>query len=84
MAELERLSFLKDTKDEGMCYICRLQPRPGALSLDKCVKYGVPSGPLLGKLKMGQDITLPSGVVIRSKDVCEPDDPGPIFLGMQY
>ncbi|KAB0794016.1 hypothetical protein PPYR_13636 [Photinus pyralis] len=77
-----RLLSLRDSKEQGnvMCYVCKLQPRPGALSLDKCVKVGVPSGPLLGKLKNGEDIVLASGVTVRSKDVCEPDDPGPVFL----
>lgn len=65
-----------------MAYICRLQPRPGALSLEKCVEHGVPPGPLLGKLKIGEDITLESGVVVQSVDVREPDDPGPIFIGI--
>lgn len=77
-----RLLSLQDSKQQGnvLCYVCKLQPRPGALSLDKCVKVGVPSGPLLGKLKNGEDIVLSSGVMVRSQDVCEPDDPGPVFL----
>lgn len=52
-------------------YICQLKPRPGALNLVKCVEQGVPPGPLLGKLKNGQDITLPDGTVVRSVDVTE-------------
>ncbi|CAH1971818.1 unnamed protein product [Acanthoscelides obtectus] len=74
--------ILQETKEKGvsMCYICRLQPRPGALNLDRCVKMGVPPGPLLGKLKSGEDVTLKDGTVVCSKDVCEPDDPGPIFI----
>lgn len=78
-----KLEMLKDIKDKCnvMCYICKLQPRPGALNLEKCVKYGMPSGPLLGKLKMGEDVILPTGVLVKSADVCEPDDPGPVFIG---
>lgn len=68
-------------KGISMAYICKLQPRPGALLLEKCVDYGVPPGPLLGKLKGGEDVTLPSGVIVRASDVCEPDDPGPVFIG---
>lgn len=64
-----------------MAYICKLQPRPGALILEKCVDFGVPPGPLLGKLKSGEDVTLASGVVVKASDVCEPDDPGPVFIG---
>lgn len=64
-----------------MCFICRLNPRPGALSVEKCVEAGVPPGPLLGQLKAGKTITLDSGVVVKSEDVCLPDDPGPIIIG---
>lgn len=76
-------SILKGFKDKqpSICYICRLQARPGSLNLDKCVQKGVPPGPLLGILKTGQDITLNDGTVVKSSEVCEPDDPGPVFLG---
>lgn len=63
-----------------MCYVCRLHARPGALSLEKCVERGVPPGPLLGQLKSGKDITLNDGTVVKSEDVCMPDDPGPVML----
>ena len=61
-------------------YICRLQPKKGFLSFEKCVEFGVPVGPLLGRLKAGEDVTLKDGRIIRSEDVCSPDDPGPVFL----
>lgn len=64
-----------------MAFICECKPRPGALSLEKCLKFGVPKGPLLGKLKNGEVLTLENGVTVRPEDVREPDDPGPIFLG---
>lgn len=64
-----------------MAYVCKLHPRPGALNLERCVKMGVPPGPLLGKLKAGGNVTLSNGNVVSSKDVCEPDDPGPVFIG---
>lgn len=64
----------------SMAFVCRLQPRPGTLNLDKCVKFGVPPGPLLGLLKSGEEVTLSSGVVVKPSDVCEPDDPGPVFI----
>lgn len=67
-----------------MAFICKLQPRPGALLLEKCVDCGVPPGPLLGKLKSGEDVTLEDGTVVRSVDVCEPNDPGPVFIGKFY
>lgn len=67
-----------------MAYICECKPRPGALSLEKCMRLGVPKGPLLGKLKNGESLTLESGVTVRPEDVREPDDPGPIFLGTTF
>ncbi|KAF5288455.1 hypothetical protein FQR65_LT02107 [Abscondita terminalis] len=78
--EVTRSSYLKHHKGTVLCYVCKLHPRPGTLNLDKCVKFGVPTGPLLGKLKLGENVVLPSGVTIHSADVCEPDDPGPVFL----
>lgn len=73
---------LTKIKTEGvsMAYICRLTPRPGTLSLEKCVDFGVPPGPLLGRLKGGEDIVLPNGKTVRSKEVCEAEDPGPVFI----
>ncbi|XP_066140566.1 ribonuclease Z, mitochondrial [Euwallacea fornicatus] len=75
-------NLLKEYKKESisMCYICHLQPHPGALNLDKCVQKGVPPGPLLGKLKSGEDVTLADGRVVKSSEVCYPDDPGPVFI----
>lgn len=63
-----------------MSYICKLHPRAGTLSLEKCIEKGVKPGPLLGQLKTGADITLPDGTVVLSKDVCSPATPGPIFI----
>ncbi|XP_075230593.1 ribonuclease Z [Lycorma delicatula] len=64
----------------AMSYICKLHPRPGALNLEACVERGVPPGPLLGRLKSGEDIELEDGRVIKSSDVTLPDDPGPVFI----
>lgn len=66
-----------------MSYICECKPRPGALSLEKCLNLGVPKGPLLGRLKNGETLTLDNGVTVKPEDVREPDDPGPIFLGFE-
>lgn len=65
-----------------MAFICECKPRPGALSLEKCLQLGVPKGPLLGKLKNGETLTLENGTVVYPADVRDPDDPGPIFLGL--
>lgn len=63
-----------------MAFICECKPRPGALNVQKCVKLGVPKGPMLGILKNGESITLGNGKIINPEDVRDPDDPGPIFL----
>lgn len=65
-----------------MSYICKLHPRAGMLCLEKCLEKGVKPGPLLGQLKAGDDITLPDGTVVLSKDVCLPATPGPAFISM--
>lgn len=57
-------------------------PQAGALKLEECVRAGVPPGPLLGDLKKGMDITLADGTLVKAADVTEPDDPGPVFIGM--
>lgn len=77
---------LKEIKEKGtsMVYVCKLQPRPGALNLSKCVEMGIPPGPMLGKIKNGEDVELANGTVVSAKDVCEPDDPGPLFIGIMF
>lgn len=65
----------------SMSYICKLHSRPGTLNLEACVERGVPPGPLLGRLKSGEDITLNDGSVVKSSDVTSPSDPGPVFIG---
>ncbi|XP_014248785.1 ribonuclease Z, mitochondrial [Cimex lectularius] len=70
----------KEDRQTTMCYAVKLQPKLGSLCLSKCVEAGVPAGPLLGKLKNGEDIILPNGTLVRSADVTEPVYPGPVFL----
>eukprot|EP00088_Acartia_fossae_P014124 TRINITY_DN1752_c0_g1_i12.p1 TRINITY_DN1752_c0_g1~~TRINITY_DN1752_c0_g1_i12.p1 ORF type:complete len:1018 (-),score=227.81 TRINITY_DN1752_c0_g1_i12:101-3154(-) len=50
-------------------YVCKFLPRAGRLDPEKCVKFGVPPGPLFGELKAGKDITLPNGTTVRARDV---------------
>ena len=65
----------------SMCYVCKIHPRTGRLNLNKCVDKGVQPGPMLGQLKSGKNVTLPDGTVIKSEDVVDPPDPGPLFIG---
>ncbi|KAK7066336.1 Zinc phosphodiesterase ELAC protein 2 [Halocaridina rubra] len=67
-------------KNLAIAYICRPPPKAGALLLEKCLKAGVPPGPLLGELKRGQDVVLPNGNTVLASDVTSPDDPGPVFI----
>ncbi|XP_053607367.1 zinc phosphodiesterase ELAC protein 2 isoform X4 [Plodia interpunctella] len=66
-----------------VAYICTLKKRLGTLDLAKCVELGVPPGPMLGQLKAGFDVVLPSGKLVLSKDVKTPDDPGPVFIVLE-
>ena len=51
--------------------------------MEKCVAMGVPPGPLLARLKNGENVTLSTGKVVRKADVCEPDVPGPVFMVLE-
>lgn len=78
--------FISDNNNDCsvMCFLCECKPKPGSLSLEKCLKLGVPKGPLLGKLKNGEIVTIEGGVTIRPEDVREPDEQGPKFLGIHH
>ena len=60
------------------CFGFRIEqkPLPGELLVEKARELGVPKGPLLGKLKNGQDITLEDGEIILSKEVTSPPKKG--------
>lgn len=44
--------------------------RPGRFDVDRAIKLGIPSGPLYGRLKRGEVITLPDGRMINGADLC--------------
>ncbi|BET01573.1 zinc phosphodiesterase [Nesidiocoris tenuis] len=67
-------------RESVMCYAVRLQPKPGSLCLEKCVEAGIKPGPMLGRLKSGEDVVLDDGRIVRSADVTQLPDPGPVFL----
>lgn len=60
------------------CFGYRIEQKPllGELLVEKALALGVPKGPLLGKLKQGQDIVLETGEIIYSTDVTAPAKDG--------
>ncbi len=60
------------------CYGYRIEqkPLPGELLIDRARELGVPKGPLLRKLKNGEDVTLVDGTVVNSCDVTAPPKKG--------
>lgn len=52
--------------------------RPGELLMNKLADYNVPNGPLLGKLKNGEQVVLEDGTILNGKDFLGPDRPGRI------
>ncbi|WP_223895126.1 ribonuclease Z [Lactobacillus helsingborgensis] len=50
--------------------------RPGELLMDKLAQYNIPNGPLLGKLKNGEKITLDNGTILDGKDFLGPNKAG--------
>lgn len=50
--------------------------RPGRFDVEKAKELGIPSGPIYGKLKRGEKVTLPDGKVINGADLCGPTQTG--------
>ena len=44
--------------------------RPGRFDVEKATQLGIPSGPVYGKLKRGETVTLPDGRQIQGSDLC--------------
>lgn len=60
------------------CFGYRIEQKAitGALDIEKALALGVPKGPLLGRLKAGEMITLENGDIVRSDDVLSEPKPG--------
>lgn len=69
-----------DRNIEVYNYHFKVNDRSGSLDLSRCIELKVPVGPLLRKLKSGEDITLPDGRLIRHSEVCAPNQPGSEIL----
>lgn len=52
------------------------QDKPGHFNVEKAAGLGIPSGPLYGKLKRGEQITLHDGRRVDGAELCGPPVPG--------
>ncbi|XP_014213770.1 ribonuclease Z, mitochondrial [Copidosoma floridanum] len=77
--------FLKKRSktDDLLMFFCKLEKKLGTLNVEKCLELGVPSGPLMGKLKAGKDVILIDGTVVKSVDVVGESDEGPSFIVLE-
>lgn len=61
----------KELQHVIQCFGFRIEqkPLPGKLFIEKAFEAGVPKGPLLKRLKEGEDVRLDDGTIVYSKDV---------------
>lgn len=50
--------------------------RSGRFMVEKAQELGIPPGPIYGRLKKGETVTLDDGRTIRGAELCEPEEPG--------
>ncbi|NEQ28950.1 MAG: ribonuclease Z, partial [Microcoleus sp. SIO2G3] len=54
--------------------------KPGRFNVEKAIELGIPSGPLYGKLKRGETVTLPDGRSIDGGELCGQTEIGRKFV----
>jgi ribonuclease Z len=54
--------------------------RVGQFNVAKATQLGIPPGPIYGRLKRGEAVTLPDGRVIQGQDLCGPTQIGRSFV----
>ena len=54
--------------------------KPGRFDVDRAAALGIPPGPVYGKLKRGEAITLPDGRIINGADLCGETQVGRKFV----
>ncbi|MBD2089369.1 ribonuclease Z [Microcoleus sp. FACHB-1515] len=54
--------------------------KPGRFNVEKAIELGIPSGPLYGKLKRGETVTLPDGRSIDGSTLCGQTEIGRKFV----
>ncbi|MBI3945837.1 MAG: ribonuclease Z [Armatimonadetes bacterium] len=57
-------------------YAYQEDPAPGTLDAAAARRLGVPDGPLMGRLKAGESVSLPGGGMVRPEDVVGAPQPG--------
>jgi ribonuclease Z len=61
---------------EAYAYAIEEKPRPGRFDAAEARRRGVPEGPLFGRLKAGEPVTLPDGTLISPEGLTGPPRPG--------
>jgi ribonuclease Z len=61
---------------EAYAYAIAEKPRSGRFDVDAARARGVPEGPLFGRLKAGQVVTLPDGTTVSPEGLVGPPRPG--------
>ncbi|KAK9709421.1 hypothetical protein K7432_009066 [Basidiobolus ranarum] len=64
----------------SLCYICQGPTVQGKFDAKAAAQLGLKPGPDFGKLKNGQPVTTPNGVVIQPEQVVGPSRPGTTFM----
>jgi ribonuclease Z len=53
--------------------------RPGRFNVERATELGIPPGPLYGRLKRGETVTLADGRTLNGADLCAPPEQGRAF-----
>ncbi|XP_041363952.1 zinc phosphodiesterase ELAC protein 2-like [Gigantopelta aegis] len=62
-----------DLEDVSIAYVCKAHPSARKIDFEKCVELGIEKpGPVIGKLKAGEIVTLENGTVIHPEQVLSP------------
>ena len=54
--------------------------RAGRFDVERAAALGIPAGPIYGRLKRGEQVTLPDGRTIDGQDLCGPTEEGRSFV----
>ncbi|HYO63912.1 MAG TPA: ribonuclease Z [Pyrinomonadaceae bacterium] len=57
-------------------YVVSERDRPGRFNVERARELGIPPGPLYGRLKRGESVTLADGRTVDGAELCEPPEDG--------